>query len=249
MKPMDTFGLVRIFLRTLLVQGSLNFSRMQNLGFAFALMPWIRAQAARSGNVPELLRRHLQYFNTHPYFVAPIVGAVLHMEQNGEDGGEEVARLKTALMGPYAAIGDAFFWGALKPLSSIAAFFPAFIGMPVAPLVLLILYNPPHIALRIAGFVTGCRYGRMSVEFVRRLELPDLGRRLRQAAAAVLGAAAALALSASGAEWLEAWRITGELAVLPAILLLFVALRRGIPRIGLQYGLVGICCVVSYFYG
>ncbi|OPY90096.1 MAG: Mannose permease IID component [Syntrophaceae bacterium PtaU1.Bin231] len=246
---MRTFGLVRIFLRALLVQGSLNFSRMQNLGFAFALMPWIRAQAERSGNAPELLRRHLQYFNTHPYFVAPIAGAVLHMEHKGEEGGDEVARLKTALMGPYAAIGDSFFWGALKPLSSIAAFFPAFIGMPAAPIILLILYNPAHIALRIAGFAAGWRSGKMSVEFVRRLELPELGRRVRQAAAAVLGVAAALALSSSQAEWLEAWRVTGELATLPVILLLFVALRRGISRIGLQYGLVGICGVLSYFYG
>jgi PTS system mannose-specific IID component len=248
MKPMETFGLVRIFLRTLLVQGSLNFSRMQNLGLSFALMPWIRLQAARSGNVPELLHRHLQYFNTHPYFVAPIAGAVLHMEHKGESG-EEVARLKTALMGPYAAIDDAFFWGALKPLSSIAAFFPALIGMPVAPFILLILYNPPHIVLRIAGFISGWRNGRMSVEFFRKLELPELGRRIRQAAAAVLGAAAALTLSTAGAEWLDPWRATVELAALPVVLLLFVALRRGLSRIGLQYGLVGICCVVSYFYG
>jgi PTS system mannose-specific IID component len=248
MKPMQTFGLVRILLRTLLVQGSLNFSRMQNLGLSFALMPWIRLQAARSGNVPELLRRHLQYFNTHPYFVAPIAGAVLHMEQKGENG-EEVARLKTVLMGPYAAIGDAFFWGALKPLSSIAAFFPAFIGMPVAPFILLILYNPAHIALRIAGFISGWRHGRMSVEFFRKLELPELGRRIRQVAAAVLGASAALTLSAAGAEWLDPWRATVELAALPVVLVLFVALRRGLSRIGLQYGLVGICCVVSYFYG
>jgi len=248
MKPMETFGLFRIFWRTLLVQGSLNFSRMQNLGLCFALMPWIRLQAARSGNVPELLRRHLQYFNTHPYFVAPIAAAVLHMEHKGENG-EEVARLKTVLMGPYAAIGDAFFWGALKPLSSIAAFFPAFIGMPIAPLILLILYNPAHIALRIAGFISGWRNGRMSVELFRKLELPELGRRIRQVAAAVLGAAAALTLSTAGAEWLDPWRATVELAALPVVLLLFVALRRGLSRIGLQYGLVGICCVVSYFYG
>ena len=245
---MSVSGLVRIFLRTLLVQGSLNFSRMQNLGFAFALLPWIREKGSRTGCVREMLLRHLQYFNTHPYFAAPIIGAVLHMEERDEDGPSEVGRLKEVLMGPYAAIGDVFFWGALKSLGSIAAFFPALIGMPLAPLILLTLYNPAHFAFRIAGFADGCRRGRMSVEFIRSLELPDLSRRIRRLTVVLLGTVAALAVSTVDMEWPELWRTTAGLAMLPAMLILFAAMKRGVPQLVFPYAMVGICCMISYGY-
>jgi hypothetical protein len=63
--------LLGIFLRSLTIQVSFNFWRMQNLGFAFAMLPMIRQQDGDRMRIAASLANHLQMFNTHPYLVAP----------------------------------------------------------------------------------------------------------------------------------------------------------------------------------
>ena len=55
---------------------------MQNLGFAFSVLPLAKNLKANKEQVTALLARHLQLFNTHPYLAAPIIGSVVHMEKN-----------------------------------------------------------------------------------------------------------------------------------------------------------------------
>ena len=90
---------------------------MQGLGFAYAIAPLAAAEAEPGQReTSALLARHLQRFNTHPYMAAPIIGSVSRLE--AENRFSETADLKNALMGPYAAIGDPFFWGAIGIPSS-----------------------------------------------------------------------------------------------------------------------------------
>ena len=59
--------LLRIFLRSFLVQASWNFERLQNLGFFYLLSPGLRSIYGDS--LPsDVCERHSAYFNTHPYF-------------------------------------------------------------------------------------------------------------------------------------------------------------------------------------
>ena len=110
---MDGWLPKKIWFRSLTVQASLNFWRMQNLGFCYALLPWIRQAGGDRDQMARRLTRHLQPFNTHPYLTAPVLGAVLHAETRPDASADGAAAqaLKNALTGPYAAIGDAFFWG------------------------------------------------------------------------------------------------------------------------------------------
>ena len=118
---------LHIWLRLLLLQASWNYQRLQGLGFLFALLPGLKVLYP-----PEQLRqvslRYSGYFNTHPYLAPLVAGAVLKLEEerqrNGEDPAIDIEEFKVMVAAPYAAIGDALFWGGLRPLAAgIALFF------------------------------------------------------------------------------------------------------------------------------
>ena len=90
--------LVKIFLRSLLIQASWNVPRLQGLGFAYATAPLAGNGVAGRPEAQALLARHLQRFNTHPYMAAPVIGAVTRLEL--ENRSSETAELKNASWAP-----------------------------------------------------------------------------------------------------------------------------------------------------
>ncbi len=220
--------LAKVQLRSLLLQGSWNFERLQSLGFFYAMAPALRC-LYRGNELLAAGRRHLEYFNTHPYMASPVLGAAVRLEEKqsrgeaGEVGADEFKRL---VMAPYAAVGDALFWGGLRPLAAVAALLLAAAGSLWAPLLFLLLFNLPHLYFRLSGFRCGYGEGTQVVERLQRRHLPDLAVRLKEAAAVLLGVLCA---------WLTV-RALGEgnvaigwgVAVLPAVALLAWVVRRGI---------------------
>lgn len=88
-----------------------NYERMQGLGYLSTMIPVIKKLY---GDDPELtkkaLRVHSQFFNTQPAMGDIIVGMNVAIEESaGEAGLDVAASLKTALMGPFAGIGDTIF--------------------------------------------------------------------------------------------------------------------------------------------
>ncbi len=165
--------LFHVFLRSFFIQGTWNFERMQNVGFAFTIAPALRRMGRGS------VERHLEYFNTHPYMASPIAGAVIGMEEEGLKEGE-IEAFKKALMGPCGAIGDSFFWGAWRPFSSMVAVTLTIRHWDVwAPLIFLILYNLPHLWIRWKGLVEGYRRRKGVVRYIEGLGMPHLAKRVR----------------------------------------------------------------------
>jgi PTS system mannose-specific IID component len=234
--------LIDIFLRSLTIQASFNFERMQGMAFTFAMIPLIRNTNPHS--IAQLLTRHMQMFNTHPYLAAPVIGSVARLEEEGDP--EAASHLKKAVMGPYAAIGDTFFWGALKPLSAICSVILALQGCFLAPFAFLILFNPAHGWVRGMGFVEGYRQGKNGIDFIRRLDLPALTRRIRFFSLFLTGILAAVAM-----EW--AFRnppfpqttVLKTLITLALILFFFILVRRGIAPLKILYGMTLLCVVFS----
>jgi PTS system mannose-specific IID component len=180
----------RVFLRSFFLQASWNPQGMQNLGLAYALFPALEALYSDRERQLEALRRHLTFFNTHPYVAAAIVGGVVFHEEKiarGEESPERVVAFKAALMGPLAALGDGFFWLSLKPATGAlcAALVPLLHAW--AALLFLVLYNGVHLTLRGRLFLLGLRKGDLLVEEVARAKLPLRGARLRAIAAASAG--------------------------------------------------------------
>src|SRR5262249_61561740 len=62
----------RVFLRSFLLQASWNPQGMQNLGLAYALYPALCHLYPDRERQIAAVRRHLVFFNTHPYVAAAI---------------------------------------------------------------------------------------------------------------------------------------------------------------------------------
>jgi PTS system mannose-specific IID component len=208
---------------------------MQGLGFAYAVAPHAAEQGeSRRPEVSAFLARHLQRFNTHPYLAAPVIGSVIRLE--AENRSSETVDLKNALMGPYAAIGDSFFWGSLRPFSGIAAVCFAIKGLFIAPLVFLILYSPAHLWVRIRGFIEGWQRGKNGIEFIGRLDLPEKTRWTRWCSTVLLGVAAYLASTAEQVQLLFQLPWIGQACGLPVVLASFLAVRKGVSPLTILYG-------------
>jgi PTS system mannose-specific IID component len=185
------FRLVRVFLRSLLIQVGFNPRAMQGLGFTYALYPALRALYPNRGVRTAAVRRHLTLFNTHPYFAAAVLGGSVRYEERIASGlahPEDEAAFREALAAPLAAIGDAFFWNALRPACALMAALTAPIIGIWAIAVFLLLYNVAHISVRIWLFVIGYRRAEGLVALVGKARFPIGTRLLRRSAAVMAGA-------------------------------------------------------------
>ncbi|HUK66891.1 MAG TPA: PTS system mannose/fructose/sorbose family transporter subunit IID [Anaeromyxobacteraceae bacterium] len=243
--------LARCFWRSLFLQAAWNRRGMQNLGFAYAIDPALRALYREPERRREALARHLGFFNCHPYAAAAILGGTIHHEERVAVGleppGAPVA-YKATLQGPLAAIGDGFFWTALRPLfGAIAAVGALLFGWP-AVVSTLTIYNAIHLVLRIGFFRTGYRRGDEVVGAIARLSLPRLAERLRLAAAGVCGAAAALVAVRADVVPRSGSFLTAALVSA----LGYFALSRGAPLLPAAYVAIAVgvgLALVTHLYG
>ncbi len=231
--------LIKIFLRSFFIHTALNFRRMQNLGFALAIIPLIREWRLQEKDSELMLTRHLQMYNSHPYFSAPLIGSVVRLEEESSGKGDAsgVIALKQGLMGPYAAIGDIFFWSALRPFAAIVAVYLAFMGFIIAPLAFLVIYTPAHFWLRAKGFIEGYRRGKQGIEFIRAMDLPRVSVKLRWLSLLTL---IVLALWLTyGWYWpfiADTSGIIVKSAALAFILPSFFLIKKGVSQIHIIYG-------------
>ena len=241
---------LKVFFGSLFIQSSFNYQGMQNIGFAFSILPLARWMGGKGDRIAALLTRHLQLFNTHPYLSGPIIGSVLHMEEicavsGNERDGAAAADLKNALMGPYAALGDSFFWGALKPLAAVFSVALALQQTLLAPLAFLFLYNPPHIWIRSRGFVEGYRRGKEGIDFIRTLDMPQLTGRMRWISLAGLGCLAALAGRLLPSPSVSHIDIIVKLLYLLLVILCYWGIKRGISQVKMLYCMFIIGCLIA----
>lgn len=78
----------KVWWRSTFLQGSWNFERMQNLGWAYTLIPAIKKLYTKKEDQIAALERHLEFFNTHPYVAAPVMGVTLALEEERANGVE-----------------------------------------------------------------------------------------------------------------------------------------------------------------
>ncbi len=210
--------LARVFWRCLFLQAAWNRRGMQNLGFAYAIEPALRTLHPDPARREDALARHLQFFNCHPYMAAAILGGAIHHEEKVAAGAEPPSQpllYKQTLQGPLAALGDGFFWTALRPFfGSVAALGALLLGWP-AIVATLVVYNVIHLVLRIRLFRAGYAKGDAVVADIARLGLPVAADRLRATGAALCGVAAAVIVGRSAA---LAGVVAGVVAALAATL-------------------------------
>lgn len=88
-----------------------NYERMQASGYLYMILPVLRKiYGDGTPELKEMMKTHTQFFNTSNFFHTIVTGIDLALEEKeGVASKEAVTSIKTGLMGPFAAIGDAIF--------------------------------------------------------------------------------------------------------------------------------------------
>lgn len=222
---------LRMFLRSFLLQTSWNFDKLQNLGFFYLILPGLRC--IYGDQIPaDVRQRHGTYFNTHPYFAPLVAGTVLRLETLSIAGEEPVVDAETykkMVMAPLAAMGDALFWGGIRPLAALIGLLIASQGSLWAPVVFLVLFNLPHLLFRGIGLVLGYVQELKAVETIQKCRLPDLAIRLKESTTVLIGVLCAY-LSFKGCEHQDLPEIWG-FVLLPVVLLFAWLAHKGVTSL------------------
>ncbi|OJG18113.1 PTS system, mannose/fructose/sorbose family, IID component [Enterococcus canis] len=131
--------------RSTFIQGSWNYERMQNGGWVFSLIPAIKKLYKTKEDRSAALKRHLEFFNTHPYIASPIIGVTLALEEERANGApiDDVAiqGVKVGMMGPLAGVGDPVFWFTVRPMLGALGASLALSGNILGPIIFFVAWN------------------------------------------------------------------------------------------------------------
>ena len=127
------------------LQGSWNYERMQNGGWGYSIIPAIKKLYKDPQDREDALKRHLEFYNTHPYVSAPVMGVTLALEEERANGAEinnqAIQGVKVGMMGPLAGVGDPVFWFTLRPILGALGASLALGGSIVGPLLFFFAWN------------------------------------------------------------------------------------------------------------
>ena len=164
--------LFKVFFRSFLIQATWNSERLLGLGFCYCLVPIAKRLYKDKQKRITFLKRHIGFFNSHPYMANYALGAVSNIEQlailKRWDDKKPVDVFKNRVVGPLGAIGDTLFWQLLLPSTAILGVILTYFFDQWGALIFLVLYNTAHIFIRIRGLINGFLKG---FDIIRDLSL------------------------------------------------------------------------------
>ena len=146
-KPLTKAVLNKMVWRSLNLQASFNFERMQAAGWLWGILPGLEAIHTNKDDLSTSMTHNLEFFNTHPFLVTFVMGIVLSMEQQKADI-NSIRAVRVAAMGPLGGIGDALFWFTLVPITAGITANLAIDGNLVGPILYFIITFGVQMALR-----------------------------------------------------------------------------------------------------
>lgn len=154
----------KIFYRSYWIRTINCPDRMQSLGLTCSITPVVEKYYDTKEERAEVLTRYLnEYFLTNPVMAEWITGIVVSIEEKialtGDLNRDAVSAVKTALMGPLAAIGDGLYNGTLRPVVAGVACALALDGNPIAPILFVAIMAGVNVFIRWTGIFWGYRQG------------------------------------------------------------------------------------------
>jgi PTS system mannose-specific IID component len=232
---------LHVLWRSFFFQAAANYERMQNVGFAYAMAPAL-GRLYQGEALQAAMKRHLQFFNSHPYLSAAVIGASLNLEEQvaaGTLAPSDVENLKRYTMGPLAAVGDSFFWSSLRPFAAAWAVAGIAAGVHWAPLAFLLLYNLFHLGIRGYGIFVGYRDGPQAITQMQQFGLVRLAGHVHYGSAFFIGIVGALIADHARASSLGLQGGLGPVLLFVMTLIFLLCIKRKIPTIGLLYAFAG----------
>ena len=163
---LDKKTLNKMVWRSLNLQGSFNYERMQAGGWLYGILPGLLAiHGEGSEDLKTSMAHNLEFFNTHPFLVTFVMGIVLSMEQQKADVAT-IRAVRVAAMGPLGGIGDAIFWFTLVPIAAGIGSNMAINGSIAGPIVFLALFNIVQFAVRFFLMHWSYKLGTKAIELL-----------------------------------------------------------------------------------
>lgn len=147
-ETLDNKTLNKMVWRSLFLQASFNYERMQSAGWLYAMLPGLKKiHKDNKEDLAASMSHNLEFFNTHPFLVTFVMGIILSLEQNKADI-PTIRAVRVSAMGPLGGIGDALFWYTLVPISAGITANMAIAGNIAAPFIFLLIFNVVQFAVR-----------------------------------------------------------------------------------------------------
>jgi mannose/fructose/N-acetylgalactosamine-specific phosphotransferase system component IID len=186
---------IKIFLRALFIGAVFNFERMQNVGFAYILFPIIKRLYPDTKVQKEIILRHLEFINTHPYLITSVAGLIISKEEELSKNKEgltpnDISVLKSCVTAPLAGLGDSLFWATYRPLISFLAVIIIIFGKsPILGIgFFLIAYNIVHLLVRYKGIKKGYLLKEKLIEKISKVPFQKIKSILNIIGMILLGA-------------------------------------------------------------
>ncbi len=141
---------LKVWFRHQYLQGSWNYERMQNGGWCFSMVPAIKKLYPNKDDQIAALKRHMEFYNTHPYVSSPVIGVTLALEEDRANGtpveDAAIQGVKVGMMGPLAGVGDPVFWFTLRPILGALGASLAMSGNIMGPTLFFVAWNVIRLA-------------------------------------------------------------------------------------------------------
>ena len=146
-ETIDNKTLNKMAWRSMFLQGSFNYERMQAGGWLYSILPGLKKIHKNKQDLSTSMKHNLEFFNCHPFLITFVMGIILSLEQKKSDV-QTIRALRVAAMGPLGGIGDAIFWFTLLPISAGIGANLSLQGSILGPIIFLLLFNIVHLGLR-----------------------------------------------------------------------------------------------------
>ncbi len=157
-KVLTSKDIMKMAWRSLFLQASFNYERMQANGWLYTILPSLRKIHKNEEDLKKSMAMHLEFFNTHPFLVTFISGLVLAMEESKERI-STIRAIKVSTMGPGGGIGDAVFWLTLLSICGGVGVSFSLNGSWLGPIFFLVAFNLVHFSLRFGLAKYGYKMG------------------------------------------------------------------------------------------
>mgnify|MGYP000769868266 CR=1 FL=1 len=164
-QPLDKQTLNKMVWRSLNLQASFNYERMQAAGWLYCILPGLEKIHTDKEDLKLSMAHNLEFFNTHPFLVTFVMGIVLSLEQQKADI-NTIRAVRVAAMGPLGGIGDAIFWFTLVPITAGITAKMAIDGSIMGPILFLIIFNAVQFAVRFWLMNWSYKLGSQAIEIL-----------------------------------------------------------------------------------
>ena len=109
------------------------------------MIPAIKKLYTTKEEQSAALKRHMEFFNTHPYVASPVLGVTLALEEDRANGAPvddaAIQGVKVGMMGPLAGVGDPVFWFTVRPILGALGASLAMGGSLLGPILFFVVWN------------------------------------------------------------------------------------------------------------